>query len=549
MIRLFSNIVFPVLIILLFASSLTFAGSNYTFSNSNFDFFTESSQETGSISVTSSPEAGMMIFLNDRNTGKSTPATIEDISTGVHTIKLVSTWYRTQEKKVMVIAGQVVSVDFTMVASFGELTVKTTDDALIYVDGSLKGSTTWKGRIAEGVRTVKVEKAGFVTREQQVTIIRGREISTDLFLRAQTGTLDIVTDPPQAMISLDGRMYGLSPRVISDLPFGSYTLTLEKADYTSVVMRVSINDTRPVKIEIPLLSGREVTLNSDPPGAEVTINQKVEGVTPLVIWLKYGTYVVKFEREGMAVVETINVSHTGKKDFSVELKDSRDPFDGQMVFVKGGSFRMGDTYGDGLQLEKPAHPVTVSDFYIGKYEVTQAQWKFIMDNNPSHFAGCDNCPVERVSWEDVQEFIKRLNELTGKNYRLPTEAEWEYAAKGGDQSRGYRYAGRNNINFVSWYSGNSGNKTNPVGQKEPNELGLYDMSGNVWEWVNDWFSNYTDMPQTNPKGPEKGDFKVVRGGSWFGYIGGSRPSSRGNDDITNRRSYIGFRLAKSVESD
>ena len=170
-----------------------------------------------------------------------------------------------------------------------------------------------------------------------------------------------------------------------------------------------------------------------------------------------------------------------------------------------------------------------------------------MGSNPSHFKDCPNCPVERVSWNDVQEFIEKLNELTGKNYRLPTEAEWEYAAKGGEKTMGYRYAGRNNINFVSWYSVNSGNKTNPVGKKEPNELGLYDMSGNVWEWVNDWFGNYTNSPKDNPIGPDKGDFKIVKGGSWFGYIGGSRVSCRGSDEPVNRRSYIGFRIALSAD--
>jgi formylglycine-generating enzyme required for sulfatase activity len=148
----------------------------------------------------------------------------------------------------------------------------------------------------------------------------------------------------------------------------------------------------------------------------------------------------------------------------------------------------------------------------------------------------------------VQEFLAKVNELTGKSYRLPTEAEWEYAARGGQESRGSRYAGTNNINFVAWYSGNSGNKTHPVGQLEPNELGLYDMSGNVWEWTYNWFDFYTDTPTPadNPSGPESGDFRIVRGGSWYGYIGGSRVACRGSDDPSNKRSYIGFRVAHSA---
>ena len=160
----------------------------------------------------------------------------------------------------------------------------------------------------------------------------------------------------------------------------------------------------------------------------------------------------------------------------------------EMVFVKGGTFMMGATpeqgsdAGDG---EKPVHSVTVSDFYIGKYEVTQAQWKAVMGKNPSHYKG-ENRPVERVSWYDIQKFIEKLNAKTGKRYRLPTEAEWEYAARGGNQSKGYKYSGSNDIGSVAWYTNNSGDRTHPVGQKQPNELGLYDMTGNVWEWCSDW---------------------------------------------------------------
>ena len=223
-----------------------------------------------------------------------------------------------------------------------------------------------------------------------------------------------------------------------------------------------------------------------------------------------------------------------------------DPFEGQLVFVKGGTFKMGDLSGDGSREETPVHQVTVNDFYMGKFEVTQSQWESIMGSNPSHFNGCPNCPVERVSWIDVQEFLVKLNELTGKSYRLPTEAEWEYAAKGGSKSRGFLYSGKNNVNFVAWYSGNSGNKTNPVGQKEPNELGIYDMSGNVWEWVNDWFDYYTETPKDNPTGPDNGDGRIVKGGSWFGHAGGNRVSCRGSDEPVNKRSYIGFRIVVSA---
>jgi formylglycine-generating enzyme required for sulfatase activity len=154
--------------------------------------------------------------------------------------------------------------------------------------------------------------------------------------------------------------------------------------------------------------------------------------------------------------------------------------------------------------EKPVHPVTLSDYYIAETEVTQAQWKAVMGGNPSGFKGCDDCPVDQVSWNDAQEFITRLNARAGSpRYRLPTEAEWEYAARGGANSRGYQYAGSNDISEVAWYDDNSGSETHPVKGKKPNDLGVYDMSGNVWEWCSDWYGNYSAASQTNPQGPSR----------------------------------------------
>jgi formylglycine-generating enzyme required for sulfatase activity len=221
----------------------------------------------------------------------------------------------------------------------------------------------------------------------------------------------------------------------------------------------------------------------------------------------------------------------------------------EMVFVKGGTFKMGCTAEQGSECEsdeKPAHSVTVSDFYIGKYEVTQEQWVLVMggNNNPSYFKG-GKLPVERVSWYDVQEFILRLNTLTGKKYRLPTEAEWEYAACGGQNSKGYKYSGSHNVGNVAWYDGNSDDKTHSVGTKLPNELGIYDMSGNVYEWVSDWYGEYNSTAQTNPKGPSSGSNRVGRGGSWPGDAGYCRVSYRGNTSPGGSGNAVGFRLVLS----
>ena len=185
-----------------------------------------------------------------------------------------------------------------------------------------------------------------------------------------------------------------------------------------------------------------------------------------------------------------------------------------MMYVKGGTFIMGATSEQGSDAyndEKPVHSVTLSSFYICKYEVTQALWNAVMGSNPSNWKG-DDLPVETVSRDDCQTFIRKLNALTGKNFRLPTEAEWEFAARGGNNSRGYKYAGSNNIETVAWYQGNSGNKTHVVGTKSPNELGLYDMSGNVWEWCQDRYGSYSGASQTNPTGASSGSNRVLRGG-------------------------------------
>ena len=217
----------------------------------------------------------------------------------------------------------------------------------------------------------------------------------------------------------------------------------------------------------------------------------------------------------------------------------------EMVFVEGGTFDINKDY-----------RVTLSSYYIGKYEVTQAQWKAVMGNNSSKFSG-DNLPVENVNWYDVQEFIKKLNATTGKNYRLPTEAEWIFASRGGNQSKGYKYSGSNNINEVAWYEKNSNKKSHTVGTRLPNELGIYDMSGNVSEWCSDWFYyKYSKGEQINPVGPVKGSWRVYRGGNWkrdgqyaakIGYADYFSPTN-GAPPINSRyNDLIGFRLACDAE--
>lgn len=219
-----------------------------------------------------------------------------------------------------------------------------------------------------------------------------------------------------------------------------------------------------------------------------------------------------------------------------------------MVYVSGGTFTMGATSEQGSDAdddEKPTHSVTLSSYYICKYEVTQALWRAVMGSNPSNFKG-DNLPVECVSWNDCQTFINRLNSYTDHNFRLPTEAEWEFAARGGNYSRHYKYSGSNHIGDVAWYdTTNSGNRTHPVGTKQPNELGLYDMSGNVWEWCSDWYGSYSSYSQSNPTGPNSGSRRVNRGGSGFNGARRCRSSNRDFSAPGIRYYCLGLRLVLS----
>ena len=212
-----------------------------------------------------------------------------------------------------------------------------------------------------------------------------------------------------------------------------------------------------------------------------------------------------------------------------------------MVYVSGGSFMMGSDESDADTNERPVHRVTLSSYRIGKYEVTQELWEAVMGSNPSYFKGSRR-PVENVSWDNCQTFIRKLNSLTGQNFKLPTEAQWEFAARGGNSSSGYKYSGSNYIDSVAWYDDNSGNRTHDVGTKSPNELGIYDMSGNALEWCSDRFGSYGSDSVTNPSGSSGSSYRVLRGGGWGDDSWRCRVSKR--DDVTpsDRYSVFGLRL-------
>jgi formylglycine-generating enzyme required for sulfatase activity len=295
------------------------------------------------------------------------------------------------------------------------------------------------------------------------------------------------------------------------------------------------------------LKNEKPALEQSPAAPE---KQKTEGRGKkyrALLWL--GAALVFIAATAYFISNNKGKSDNQKSDSTEHLNPVIESLIKNMVEVEGGTFTMGCTSEQGNNCKKneiPMHSVQLNSFYIGRFEVTQEQWDAVMGSNPSRFNDCADCPVENISWDDAQYFINKLNSMTEKEFRLPTEAEWEYAARGGKNSKGFKYAGSDEIALVAWHGRNSGNRTHKVGEKIPNELGLYDMTGNVWEWCSDWYAEdyYSNSPKNNPTGPAFGTYRVLRGGSWYDlYPVNSRISYRLTGASETAREYnFGLRL-------
>lgn len=323
---------------------------------------------------------------------------------------------------------------------------------------------------------------------QSVTLQKSQKQELSLpALRAMVGSLNVGYTPMGAEVRLDGKRLGTSPEVFSQIGAGSHSLQISKDGYETKELTVTVS-------------------------------------------------------EGATTDVTGSLSRAASSGSSRTFTANGVSFD--MVFVEGGTFMMGAApgYGGAFDDEKPRHQVTLAGYHIGKTEVTQALWQAVMGGNPSYFKGA-SLPVESVSWGDCQEFIRKLNALTGQSFRLPTEAEWEYAARGGSKGKNHLYSGSDDIDEAGWYDGNSGAEPHPVGQKQANELGLHDMTGNVWEWCSDWYGPYGSSPQTDPAGPSTGADRVIRGGSWYSGASYCRASLRYYSTPGDGNSNLGLRLA------
>ncbi len=429
---------------------------------------------------------------------------------GTHTYKVEAGGYISKSGSFVVSSGDMTPVSVSLLSAMASVSITCPTPAVsLYVDKKAVGNSPWSGSLKEGMHLVEVRKSGY--RSQQKTIQLAQQQKLDVTfgeLVAIQGNLSVNYKPFGADVYVDGKKLGQSPRVFNGLLVGNHQVEVRKDGYATDRKTISISEGQTASITGTLASNAVASSNTS--GYSSSSSSMASGSNAISIPVK----------DGISI---------------------------DMVKVEAGTFMMGatsemkDPYSD----EKPVHQVTLTnDYYMGKYEVTQALWQAVMGSNPSNFKG-DNLPVETVNWNDCQEFISKLNSLTGRKFRLPTEAEWEYAARGGKKSRGYQYSGSRKISDVAWYEGNSRSKTHPVGRKQANELGIYDMSGNVWEWCSDWYGSYSSSSQTNPMGSDSGAKRVRRGGSWCYIARICRSSYRYGDAPDCRGLYLGLRLALS----
>ena len=478
-----------------------------------------------------------VIFIDEEEKG-SLNKLIMPIKTGTHTLLIKKELYADYTTKFTIADGEAKQLNIALTPTFGTILINTNP----------ANSTLFINKEKQPINTVIKKPAGNyfieITNEKYYTIAKNIELTQQqqytetITLTPKTGNIEIITTPDEAEVWLNNiKQTRTTPMVIRDVMVGDYAVEIKKNGYSTLQKNIIVKQHETAKINEILANTKTIQIQTNPANAQIQIDSKNIGVSPINYEFKIdNNYNIKINKENykqlneiIFITENVNKLPIYNLEKNIVLPEI------EMVFVQGGTFTMGCTNEQGTNCyddEKPVHQVTLSDYYIGKYEVTQGLWKKVMGSNPSKFISCgDDCPVESVSWDDCQTFISKLNQLTAKKYRLPTEAEWEYAARGG---RGVarivqqtKYAGSNELGEVAWYRDNSdvnysggyeykGRKfgIHIVGTKKPNALGVYDMSGNVSEWCIDWYEAYSNKAVTNPQGAKSGSNRVFRGGSW-----------------------------------
>ncbi|MFA5498259.1 MAG: formylglycine-generating enzyme family protein [Candidatus Cloacimonadia bacterium] len=446
-------------------------------------------------------------------------------------------------------------------------------NAEVYINGVRRGVTDAQYYLYPGKYQLRLILSGYFPLEEEVEVKERGKNEFSFSLNRNSSIIQFRTTPSDAKVYIS-REEVRDKRI--ELAGGTYSLEVKREgydDYRETITVIAGKDETHT-INLTQQTGT-VTFEVNPMNAKVILsrgNQRVQEWigTKRISDLAVGDYIFTVSMSGYKSTEQ---KFTVKKDErltkSVYLEEGSDVSQ-NFVLVEGGSFQMGSN--DGRDNEKPIHTVTINSFFINKYELTQKEWIEVMGSNPSNWKG-DNLPVERVSWYNVIDYCNKRSVKEGltpcysisgntkpsnwssgtivcnwnaNGYRLPTEAEWEYAARGGKKSKSYKYSGSNNLGDVGWYRDNSGSKTHPVGEKKPNELGIYDMSGNVYEWCWDWYngSYYSNSPQSNPKGPESGSYRVIRGGSYYSYDDNCTVSIRNFYSPSYINFYLGVRLVR-----
>jgi formylglycine-generating enzyme required for sulfatase activity len=496
--------------------------------------------------------AGATIYIDNEMVGQ-TPVTSAALASGPHTVMAVKPLYQSKEQTVTVTDGQTLTVQPTMSADFATVTLTVDNNAEIYVNGERKGAGSWSGNLASGEYVMETRLANH--RASTTTKRISPEQRTQTFhLDAPIpiyGSLNVATTPAMADVYIDNQLAGQTPLFLQQYLVGNHSVRVSKANYGDYQTSVTIQEGRTAEVGGALSNLANVSLSCNASNAQIVVDGQAKGLLSNITQLGYGHHEITLKAEGYNDYSgSIEVSQTQRSfNFAMVAKEGeKQTFTVKgvsfvMIPVKGGTFQMGATseQKNPWDDEKPVHSVTLSNYSIGETEVTQALWQAVMGSNPAKFKG-PNRPVEQVSWNDCQTFIQKLNALTGKKFRLPTEAEWEYAARGGSKSRGYQYAGSKDLGSVAWYSNNSGSTTHDVKTKAPNELGLYDMSGNVWEWCQDWKGSYSSSAVTNPQGPASGSNRVNRGGSWYNSGRNCRSATRLSSTPSGLFNFLGLRL-------
>ena len=435
----------------------------------------------------------------------------------------------------------------------------TPKNAVVTIDGNPQTVSTdgeYSAMLPYGSHTYKVEAGGYISKSGSFTISSSDMTPINVSLVSAMATVSVTCPTPAVSLYVDKKSVGMAPWTGS-LKEGMHLIEAKKEGYRSQQRTINLSQQQRLDVafaELAAIQGN-LSVNYKPFGADVYIDGKKVGQSPRVFnGILVGNHKVEIKKDGygtdsktVSILEGQTASLSGVLTTHTITIPVKDGISIDMVRVEAGTFTMGataemeDPYGD----EKPTHQVTLTnDYYMGKYEVTQALWQAVMNSNPSYFKG-DNLPVEQVSWDDCQEFLSKLNSITGKTFRLPTEAEWEYAARGGKKSRGYQYSGSNNLSDVAWYKDNSDRKTHAVGSKQANELGIYDMSCNVREWCQDWYGSYSSSSQVNPISANSGSLRVIRGGSWNFNASFCRSSYRYGHSPDLRYDDLGLRLVLS----